>query len=155
MEPTPSKPRKIQKLTVEQVWHALKAAVENPAKWDIGVSWAFRHDYWLGRAAVARIGSVAVPALSSDELARYRFARDRRKPHVALIAAIGLLPMQEGRRPNLAWLIRLADRIARRLDRRRPLILDGSNVIPFPKRPAVSARARAESEALAEPQQSA
>src|SRR5262245_13276098 len=133
MEPTP---RKIPKLTIEQVWRAFKAAVENPSKWDIGVIWAFRNDYWTGRAAVTRIGKIAVPALNRDELARYRFARYRRTQHVALIAAIGLLPMREGGQPNFAWLARLADRIARRLDRRRPLILDGSNVIPFPKRPS-------------------
>jgi len=155
MEPTPPKTRKIQKLTVEQVWRALKAAVENPSRWDIGISWAFRHDYWVGRAAVARIGKIAVPALNSDELARYRFARNRRKPHVALIAAIGLLPMHEGGRANLAWLVRLADRIARRLDRRRPLILDGSNVIPFPMRPAVPPAPPQTPATFMEPQQSA
>ena len=154
MEPMSSKPRKIPKLTVEQVWRALKVAVENPSKWDIGISWAFRQDYRLGRAAVARIGAVAVPALSSDELARYRFARNRRRPHVALIAAIGLLPMQEGRQPNLAWLVRLADRIARRLNR-QPLVLDDSNVIPFPRRPATPPIVAQAAPTLMEPQQSA
>jgi len=154
MDPTPPKPRKIQKLTVEQVWRALKAAVENPAKWDIGVSWAFRNEYWVGRAAIERIGKIAVPALNSDELARYRFARNRKKPHVALIAAIGLLPMHEGGRPNFTWLVGLADKVARRLDH-RPLILDGSNVIPFPKRPAVAPIASQDHATLMEPQQSA
>lgn len=153
MESTSPQPRKIPKLTVEQIWRALRAAVENPSKWDIGISWAFRHEYWVGRAAIARIGKIAVPALNSDELARYRFARNRRKPHVALIAAIGLLPMQEGERPNFAWLVGIADRIARRLDH-RPLILDGSNVIPFPKRPVAAPAAQATA-ALMEPQQSA
>jgi len=95
-----------------------------------------------------------VPALNSDELARYRFARNRRKPHVALIAAIGLLPMQEGGRPNFTWLAGLADRISRRLDN-RPLILDGSNVIPFPKRPATPTVAAQATATLMEPQQSA
>jgi hypothetical protein len=108
----------------------------------------------VGRAAIARIGKIAVPALNSDELARYRFARNRKKPHVALIAAIGLLPMREGERPNFLWLIRLADRIARRLDHRPP-ILDGSNVIPFPKRPATPAIAAETPTTLMEPQQSA
>ncbi|HEX4507604.1 MAG TPA: hypothetical protein VH722_17890 [Alphaproteobacteria bacterium] len=154
MEPTPPKPRKVPKLTVEQVWRALRAAVENPSKWDIGISWAFRHDYWVGRAAIDRIGKIAVPALNSDELARYRFARNRKKPHVALIAAIGLLPMHEGGRPNFAWLVRLSDRIARRLDH-RPLILDGSNVVPFPKRSAVPPIAAQAPATLMEPQQSA
>ena len=153
MEPTPPKPRKIPKLTVGQVWRALKAAVENPAKWDVGISWEFRHEHWVGRAAIDRIGKIAVPALNSDELARYRFARNRKKPHVALIAAIGLLPMHEGERPNFPWLVRIADKVARRLDRRPPLIRDGSNVIPFPKRPApITAQAPA---TLLEPQQSA
>jgi hypothetical protein len=151
MEP---KPRKIPKLTIEQVRRALKTAVENPSKWDIAVSWAFRQDYWLGRAAVARIGMAAVPALSSDALARYRFAGNRRRPHVALIAAIGLLPMQEGERPNLAWLVRLADRIARKLDRRQPLIL-GANVILFSKRAETPPIASRIPSALMEPQQSA
>jgi hypothetical protein len=151
MEP---KPQKIPKLTAEQVWRALKAAVENPSKWDIGISWAFRHDYWMGRAAIARIGKIAVPALNSDDLARYRFARNRKRPHVALVAAIGLLPMHEGGRANFAWLVRLADRIARRLDR-RPLILDGSNVVPFPKRPATPPIAAQAPATLMEPQQSA
>jgi hypothetical protein len=134
MEMKPFTPHKVPKLSVEQVWRALRAAAQNPAKWDTAISGAFRGNHRAGRAAVARIGKVAVPALGSDELARYRFAR--RRPHVALMAAIGLLPMREGSRPNLAWLARLADRIARRLDHRRPLILDGSNVIPFPCRPA-------------------
>jgi len=151
MEP---KPRKIQKLTVEQVWRALRAAVENPSKWDIGISWAFRHDYWVGRAAIARIGKLAVPALNSDELARYRFARNRKKPHVALIAAIGLMPMHEGGRVNFTWLGCLADKIARRLDG-RPMILDGSNVVPFPKRPAMAPAAAQAPATLMEPQQSA
>jgi hypothetical protein len=155
MEPTPPGPRKIPKLTIEQVWLAFRAAVENPSKWDIGIAWAFRHDYWAGRAAVARIGKIAVPALNSDALARYRFARNRRKPHVALIAAIGLLPMREGGQPNFAWLARLADRIARRLDRRRPLILDGSNVIPFPKRPSAPPAPPKTPATLAEPQRNA
>jgi len=154
MEPTPPKPRKIRKLTVEQVWRALRAAVENPSKWDIGIAWAFRNDYWVGRAAIARIGKIAVPALNSDELARYRFARNRKKPHVALIAAIGLLPMHEGGRANFAWLGRLADKIARRLDG-RPLILDGSNVVPFPRRVVTAPAAKQAPAALMEPQQSA
>src|ERR1700753_4082175 len=134
MEPKPPVPRKIPKLSVEQVWRALKAAVENPSKWEIAISWAFRADYPAGRAAIARVGAVAVPALNSDELARYRFARRRKKPHVALIRAIRMLPMHEGGRTNFTWLVRLADRIARRLDK-RPLIVDGSNVIAFPGRP--------------------
>lgn len=154
MELMSFQPRKIPKLTIEQVWRALKAAVDTPARWDIGIAEAFRDDQLLGRAAMARVGGIAVPAFNSDELARYRFARNRRKPHVALIAAIGLLPMQQGARPNLAWLLRLADRIARRLDRRRPVIIDGSNVIPFPKRPSAPSRPDV-AVPLLEPQQSA
>ena len=154
MESTPPKPRKIPKLSVEQVWRALKAAVENPSKWDVGISWAFRHEHWVGRAAIDRIGRIAVPALNSDELARYRFARNRKKPHVALIAAIGLLPMREGERLNFTWLVRIADKIARRLDGRSPQIRDGSNVIPFPRRPQTSVVAQAPA-TLMEPQQSA
>ena len=154
MEPKPSSPRKVPKLSVEQIWRAIRAAVENPAHWDIAVSWAFRSDYRAGRAAIARVGTIAVPALNSDELARYRFARSRKKPHVALIAAIGLLPMREGGPPNFTWLIRMADRIARQLDR-RPLILDGSNIIPFPKRPGAPPVAAQAAATLMEPQQSA
>ena len=112
MEPYPPFSRKIPKLGVEDVWPAMRAAVENPAKWEIGISWGFRRNYWAGLAAIARVGGLAVPALSSDEFTRYRFARAKGRPHVALIAAIG-----------------------------RPAIRDGSNIIPFPKRIAAPASA--------------
>jgi hypothetical protein len=156
MEPYPPFSRRIPKLGVEDVWRAMRAAVENPAKWEIGISWAFRRNYWAGRAAIARVRSLAVPALSSDEFTRYRFAHAKGRPHVALIAAIGLLPIREGDRPNLARLLRLADRIAARLARRPPPICDGSNIIPFPKRIAASASASEHPVPVArEPQQSA
>ncbi len=156
MEPYPPFSRKIPKLDIEDVWRAMRAVMENPAKWDIGISWAFRRNYWTGRAAIARVSSLAVPALSSDEFTRYRFSRTKGRPHVALIAAIGLLPIREGDRPNLARLLLLADRIAARLARRWPLIHDSSNVVPFPRRIATPAPACERPVPVAlEPQQSA
>src|ERR1700735_1299206 len=110
MEPYPSFSRKVPKLGIDDVWRAVMAAVENPAKWDVGISWAFRANYWAGRAAVARVRALAVPALTRDEFTCYRFARGKARPHIALIAAIGLLPIREGDRPNPAGLLRLADR---------------------------------------------
>ena len=156
MELYPPFSRKIPKLDIEDVWRAMRAAIENPAKWEVGISRAFRWDYWAGRAAIARVGGLAVPALSSDEFTRYRFAHAKGRPHVALIAAIGLLSIREGDRPNLARLLRLADRIARRLARRRPPIRDGSNIVPFPKRIAAPAPAGERPVPVTlEPQQSA
>jgi len=156
MELYPPFSRKIPKLDIEDVWRAMRAAIENPAKWEVGISRAFRWDYWAGRAAIARVGGLAVPALSSDEFTRYRFAHAKGRPHVALIAAIGLLSIREGDRPNLARLLRLADRIAGRLARRRPAICDGSNIVPFPARIATPATAGEHpAPVVMEPQQSA
>jgi len=110
---------------------ALQAAVIDPDCWAERVGEAF-DDFWRGRAAVYRIGAIAVPAVRSAAFGGFRLPCKGIRLHPSLLAAIGTLPVAFGRIPDMEQLLELATQIAGELRPPSPQAHTGGNVISFP-----------------------
>jgi hypothetical protein len=118
-------------ITPAEIDRALLAAIADPDNWERNVTYVF-DDFWRGRAAVYRIGAIAIPAISSRAFDRLRVPSKSIRLHPSLLAAVGALPVVFGRIPNMGELLILAGQIADELTSAEPSQGTGDNVISFP-----------------------